>query len=130
MWAAPGFRDQKFAEGAAAVPGLMSANEFIIVARDLNDGRGQPALRRIQGYDDIWPDLVQTGDARFFGKTDLGTRWTYDYLGTRNQIDHILISPSIEAVTAPNRGVRPRVPEQTNPVASDHRPFVLTLDLL
>jgi hypothetical protein len=41
-----------------------------------------------------------------------------------------IISPSIEAVTAPNKGVRPRVPEQTNPVASDHRPFVLTLDLL
>jgi endonuclease/exonuclease/phosphatase family metal-dependent hydrolase len=116
------------------LPAINAGDQFVIVAGDLNDGRGQPALRRIQGYDDIWPDLIQTGDVEFFDKADYGARWTYEFLGTRNQIDHILLSPSIEGITAPNtatrRGIRPRVPDQPNALASDHRPFVLTLDLL
>lgn len=102
-------------------------DEMFIVAGDLNDGRGQPALRRIRGIDDIWPDLIQTGDARYFEDSKLGTRWTYEYMGTRNQIDHVLLSPSFRNVLT-NRAIRPEVPEQDNPLASDHRPFVVTLD--
>lgn len=117
------------------LPAIQAGDQFFIVAGDLNDGRGQPALRRIQGYDDIWPDLIQTGDAEFFDEAEYGTRWTYEFLGSRNQIDHILLSPSIEGITVPKTatnpgGIRPRVPEQTNSLASDHRPFVLTLDFL
>jgi endonuclease/exonuclease/phosphatase family metal-dependent hydrolase len=110
------------------LPAINAGTEFFIIAGDLNDGRGQPAIRRIQGYDDIWPDLIQTGEPGYFLKSDLDTRWTYEFLGTRNQIDHILLSPSILDIINP-KGIRPRVPEQTNPTASDHRPFVLTLDL-
>ncbi len=112
------------------LPAIIAGDQFVIIAGDLNDGRGQPALRRIQGYDDIWPDLIETGNPDFFDNADLGTRWTYQYQGTPNQIDHILLSPSIRDITALGNGIRPRVPEQPNPAASDHRPFVLTLDLL
>lgn len=70
----------------------MEAGELFIVAGDLNDGRGQPALRRLQGYDGIQPDLIQTGDIAFFERADWGTCWTYEFEGTRNQIDHFLLS--------------------------------------
>lgn len=54
----------------------------------------QCLTRPIQGYDDIWPDLLQTGDTAFFDRADWGTRWTYTFEGTRNQIDHILLAPA------------------------------------
>lgn len=106
----------------------LNTGEHVIVAGDLNDGRGQPALRRIQGLDDIWPDLIQTGSHKYFKDEFQQTRWTYEFRGERNQIDHILISQSMKDFARPS-GIKPRVPEQTNSLASDHRPFVLTLDL-
>ncbi len=106
----------------------INAGELVIVAGDLNDGRNEPALRRIRGFDDIWPDLIETGDARFFKKPDQGTRWTFEFQGERNQLDHILLAPSIREIV-PSGGIRPRVPDQPDPSASDHRPFVLTLDI-
>jgi endonuclease/exonuclease/phosphatase family metal-dependent hydrolase len=108
---------------------IQSGDGHVIIAGDLNDDRGQPALRRIRGFDDIWPDLIQTGDHRYFDEADLGTRWTYEYLGARNQIDHILLSPSFETVLTGD-GIRPRIPNQLDRLASDHRPFVLTLEFL
>jgi hypothetical protein len=48
--------------------------------------------------------------------------------GERRQIDHILLSASIKEVVN-GGGTRPRVPGQPNRLASDHRPFVVTLDL-
>jgi endonuclease/exonuclease/phosphatase family metal-dependent hydrolase len=106
----------------------LNAGEHIIVAGDLNDGRGQPALRRIRGLDDIWGDLIQTGHHKYFAEADLASRWTYDFQGERNQIDHVLLSTSFtELVT--RGGIKPRVPDQTNRLASDHRPFVVRLEL-
>ncbi len=106
----------------------INAGEFVIVAGDLNDGRGEPALRRIRGLDDIWPDLIETGNHEYFRDTDPSSRWTYEFQGERNQIDHILLSPSIKGIVT-SRGIRPRVPDQPVRLASDHRPFVVTLDL-
>jgi endonuclease/exonuclease/phosphatase family metal-dependent hydrolase len=106
----------------------INAGAFVIITGDLNDGRNEPALRRIRGLDDIWPDLIETGDFSFFRNTDPGSRWTYEFQGERNQIDHILLGPSIRDIVN-SGGIRPRVPDQTNRRASDHRPFVLTLDL-
>jgi endonuclease/exonuclease/phosphatase family metal-dependent hydrolase len=111
------------------LPAIMSGEELFVVAGDLNDGRGQPALRRIAGYDDIWADLIQTGDYQYFSEELRGTRWTYEFRGTRNQIDHILLSPSIAKMLGRRDRIRPRVPEQSDPKASDHRPFVVTLSL-
>ena len=76
----------------------INAGAFVIVAGDLNDGRNEPALRRIRGLDDIWPDLIETGDFSFFRNTDPGSRWTYEFQGERNQIDHILLGPSIRDI--------------------------------
>lgn len=107
------------------LPGL-SGGEHIIVAGDLNDDRGQPTLQRIRGLEDIWGDLIQTGNARYFSNQSLGDRWTYEFMGVRNQIDHILISRSLILASS---DIFAEVPDQPDPFASDHRPFVLTIDL-
>ncbi len=106
----------------------LSMGGHVIVAGDLNAHRGQPALRRIQGHDDIGPDLIQTGNRDFFDLAERGSRWTYEYDGVRTQIDHILLSSSIKAAARRTNGIKTRVPDQTNPRASDHRPVVVTLD--
>jgi len=105
----------------------LNAGDSIIVAGDLNDGRGQPALRRIRGLDDMWSDLIQTGSYKYFADDVQDTRWTYQFRGERNQIDHILISQTVKDLLKRN-GIKPRVPDQTNSLVSDHRPFVLSLD--
>lgn len=107
---------------------LLQEDRLVILAGDLNDGRGQPALRRVRGRDDVFPDLLQTGRARYFPREALDTRWTYAYQGVRRQLDHILLSPAVRA-TCLTRGIRSRVPAQTDRLASDHRPFVVTLRL-
>lgn len=101
----------------------LKAGEHVIVAGDLNDGRAQPTIRRIRGFDDIDEDLIQTGSVRFFDDAELDTRWTNEFQGVRAQIDHVLISRSVFEEWR----VSSEVPEQMNELASDHRPFVIGL---
>lgn len=111
---------------------FLNAGEHVIVAGDLNDGRGQPALRRIRGFDDIHGDLIQTGHHRFSDDTELGERWTYEFRGERNQIDHLLISRSIYDACGKSNVV-PEFFSTTGTIAgtvhavSDHRALSLTL---
>lgn len=102
---------------------LLQKGEHVIVAGDLNDGRGQPALKRIRGFDDIGPDLVQTGHIGFFELTEYAERWTHSYLGTRSQVDHILVSRSIKDAAR----IKARVVSLPDPTISDHRPFVVQM---
>ncbi len=102
----------------------INAGEHVIVAGDLNDRRGDPAIRRVRGLDDIWPDLVQTGHHRYF--RDDGERWTVEFRGLREQLDHILLSRSI--VTAAKRGgIRASTGPTPDRGVSDHRPLMVTL---
>ena len=102
---------------------LLQAGNHVIVTGDFNDHRGQPTLRRIRGFDDIGPDLLQTGNVRIF-KNNRDTRWTYQFQGIRQQIDHILVSRSLKAIGK----LKPSVAEQTDPLVSDHRPLLLTIE--
>ena len=103
---------------------LINAGQNVIVAGDLNDHRGQPTLRRIRGFNDIWPDLIQTGNTKYFDDDDLGERWTHQFEGVRHQIDHVLLSRSIKEITSK---IRARVHPHDNPDISDHRPLIVTL---
>ncbi|MFY0611007.1 MAG: endonuclease/exonuclease/phosphatase family protein [Hyphomicrobiaceae bacterium] len=76
---------------------LLTSGQHVIVAGDFNDGRGQPALRRLRGFDDIGPDLIQTGNKNFFPEAKWDQRWTHVFEGVRGQIDHILISRSLRS---------------------------------
>ncbi|MEQ9087089.1 MAG: endonuclease/exonuclease/phosphatase family protein [Pontimonas sp.] len=108
---------------------LLAAGEPVIVAGDLNDKRGQPTLLRIRGFDDIYPDLIQTGLVRYFEEDELDTRWTYTYQGERNQIDHVLLSPGVEALMTSKNRIGTRIIDHGNEMASDHRPVIVTMDL-
>ncbi len=110
--------------------------KYIIVAGDFNDHRGQPPLRRVRGLDDIFEDFIQTGYTRYFDKDKYDTRWTYTYMGERQQIDHILVSLSLKEACLQRKGIRART-TGPNPQArsinnrsvriSDHRAFTVQL---
>jgi endonuclease/exonuclease/phosphatase family metal-dependent hydrolase len=128
---------------------LLADNKHVIVVGDLNDHRGQPALRRIRGLDDLGEDLAQTGGPSFFKRHDresnndfnrrIRQHWTYEFAGRRNQIDHILISQSIrDRCTQRNFHKKMQIEfievtetiEGTDIRATDHRAVKLTLEFL
>ena len=106
----------------------LNKGKNIIIAGDLNDYRGQPTLNRIRGLDDIYPDLVQTGYVKYFEEEKLNTRWTYEYQGVYNQIDHVLLSDAVLELCRSN-GIRTRTFSHDDPLASDHKPLIVTLEL-
>jgi predicted extracellular nuclease len=93
----------------------------------LNDRRGDPAVRRIRGRDDIDEDLIQTGAIDYVDPEAWDSRWTYGFQGMRQQIDHILLSFSLKEATRRSGGIRTEFHDVSNPLASDHRPVVVTL---
>ncbi len=111
--------------------------KFVIVAGDFNDHRGQPPLRRLRGLDDIFEDFIQTGYTRYFDKDKYDTRWTYEYMGERQQIDHILISLSLKeaclrgGIRAETRAPSPstRLIDNRKVRVSDHRALTVSLIL-
>ncbi len=105
----------------------INAGEHVIVAGDLNDRRGQPALRRVRGFDDIGPDLIQTGHEKYFADGEKDQRWTYVYKGQRQQIDHILLSWSIKGSIKKRKGLQTKAGPTPQARVSDHRPLVVIL---
>lgn len=105
---------------------MLTKGEHVIVMGDLNNRRGQPAIRRIRGRDDIGPDLIQTGRSEYFDRADWDARWTYNYKGVRGQIDHILLSTSIDDAC---ESIRSRTINHGDEATSDHLPFIVELML-
>ncbi len=102
----------------------------VLVVGDLNDHRGQPALRRIRGFDDLYEDLEQSAKKKYVGEDNWGERWTKEHEGILNHIDHILISDSVfninrELGTRGRVGVNTRFIPTTADI-SDHRPIMVT----
>ena len=108
---------------------LLNSGEHVIIAGDLNDLRGQPTLRRIRGLDDIWPDLIQTGHYDFFPRGEESSRWTYQFRGELNQIDHVLLSYSLRRSGSSINTRVMDIPVVENPSVSDHRPLIVTFDM-
>ncbi len=107
---------------------LLNDNEHVIIAGDMNDRRGQPTIKRIRGLDDIWPDLIQTGHWSFFEVES--SRWTYQFRGELNQIDHILVSYSLRKnQTTAIRSSVMDIPVQNDPPISDHRPLIVSIEM-
>ena len=112
-----------------AIPDL-NKGEHVIIAGDMNDRRGQPAIRRMRGLDDIWPDLIQTGHWKFFDEAEEASRWTYEFRGELNQIDHVLVSYSLRKNQSSSISTSVLdIPQQNNPAISDHRPIIVHIEL-
>jgi exonuclease III len=105
----------------------LNNNKLIIITGDFNDKRGQPTLKRIRGFDDIFPDLIQTGLPKYFTDEAMDTRWTYRFQGTPQQIDHILLSYGVKDAVK-RSGIKTKTINHNNAKASDHNPLVVTLD--
>lgn len=102
---------------------LLNEDRNVIVTGDLNSEKGSATIYRIRGFDDIYEELIQTGNNRYFENTDV--RWTYDYRGEREQIDHILISPGL----VDKKGIKTQIINTNDEHISDHNPVIVTLEL-
>lgn len=110
----------------------LQKREHVIVMGDLNSERHHPSLLTIRGFNDIEEELVQTGDTYYFEKYD--TRWTYNYKGQKEQIDHILLSLSLKHACRGNNpkqnqwGIKTSILPTNNDNISDHNALIIELD--
>ena len=106
----------------AIIKQLMEGRK-VIVTGDLNSEKRSESIYRIRGFHDLHEELIQTGHSQYFESTDV--RWTYNYKGEPEQIDHILISPGLTNKS----GIKTRIIEVDDDLVSDHNPVIVTLDL-
>jgi predicted extracellular nuclease len=110
----------------------LQQNKHVIVMGDLNSEKRHPVLRTLRGFDDIYSELIQTGDSYYFEKFD--TRWTYNYKGQEEQIDHILLSLSFKKWCKNNNpkqntwGIKTLIEPTAKPVVSDHNALIVELN--
>ena len=120
--------DQRIAQAEVArreiFPLLNDPTRLVVVMGDLNSEKRHETLLKLRGFYDIHPELMQTGDDYYFA--DFTTRWTYNYKGSKEQIDHILLSYSFDQLCKRNNpgndrwGIKTSILETTNPLVSDH----------
>jgi len=110
----------------------LQKGEHVIVMGDLNSEKRHEVLLTVRGFRDIYGELVQTGDNYFFD--DYKTRWTYNYKGQQEQIDHVLMSLSLKNICEDNNpkqkkmGVKSVIIETKDEQVSDHNAFMVELD--
>lgn len=104
---------------------LSSTNPNIIIAGDMNDAKGQPPILRMRGFDDVMPTFYQAGDTRYFENDD--ERFTYTYKGTRQMIDHFILSPALMNILKSRSGLKSQT-HATPDVVSDHRAYSITIN--
>ena len=95
----------------------------VIVTGDLNSEKGTESIYRIRGFHDIYEELIQTGNSDYFESTDV--RWTYNYKGEPEQIDHILVSTGLTS----KAGIETTILEVNDEAISDHNPVIVKLKL-
>lgn len=94
----------------------LNSNKHIIVMGDLNSEKRSPTLLKIRGFEDIYGEMIQTGDNDFFKSFDL--RYTYNYKGTLDQIDHILLSTNFLDLCGKNYPKKNKYPISTEIIAT------------
>jgi predicted extracellular nuclease len=111
---------------------FIQKKEHVIVMGDLNSEKRHPVLQTIRGFLDIQEEMIQTGDSYYFEEYD--TRWTYDYKGQREQIDHILLSLSMKEICKNNNpkqkkwGIKTSITETGDELISDHNALIVELN--
>lgn len=109
----------------------LEKGEHVVIMGDLNVEKRHPVLLTLRGFHDIQEELIQTGDNYFF--EDVTTRWTYNYKGQYEQLDHILLSLSIRDLCHNNNprqkkwGIKTRILPTPNDFISDHNAVLVQL---
>lgn len=110
----------------------LQKGEHVVIMGDLNSERRHTVLRTLRGFEDIFPELLQTGDINFFVKPKL--RWTYNYKGQYEQLDHILLSLTLRDLCKNNdpkqgnMGIQTTIIPTTDPLVSDHNAVRVSFD--
>ncbi len=95
----------------------------VIVAGDLNSEKGHETLYRLRGFDDIYEDLIQTGNSNYFKSQNI--RWTYSFRGEPEQIDHILISNNLSSKS----NIETSIIKPPSDFVSDHNALIVQVKL-
>ncbi len=110
----------------------LQQNKHVVVMGDFNSEKRHPVLRTLRGFEDIYSELIQTGDHYYFNNFD--TRWTYNYKGQKEQIDHVLLSLSFKKWCKNNNpkqnkwGIKSLIEPTSKPTTSDHNAFIVELN--
>ena len=113
------------------IPLLNEENRLVVVMGDLNSEKRHESILKLRGFDDIHPELIQTGDDNYFENFDV--RWTYNYKGQMEQIDHILLSDSFMDLCRENDyrnntwGIKTSILETNDEYLSDHNAIKVEL---
>ncbi|TNC81286.1 MAG: hypothetical protein C9356_09270 [Oleiphilus sp.] len=99
---------------------LLQQHTNVIVMGDLNADRASRTLMRLRGREDVYADLTQT----VYHEAFKGKKWTHEFDGRNQQLDHILVSSSLR-----KKIVSGKVIDSHGKESSDHFPIVVTLDL-
>ena len=107
----------------------------VIVLGDFNSEKRHKVLSVLRGFEDIGEEMIQTGDDSYFESFE--NRWTYQFRGNSEQIDHILLSLNFLKLCKPNRwssdpnkvqfGIKTCILQTTRPIISDHNPIYVDL---
>ncbi len=105
--------------------------EHVVIMGDLNSEPRHEVLLTLRGFRDIEEELLQTGDLYYFEETE--TRWTYNYRGQREQLDHILLSLSLREACQENNyrkkqwGIKTTIVPTPKEEISDHNAVLVDL---
>ncbi len=106
-----------------AVIKQLSRGRKVIVTGDLNSEKRSESVYRLRGFDDVYEELIQTGLSDYLENYDV--RWTYNFRGEPEQIDHILVSPGLTNKS----GIKTSILETNDEKISDHNPVIVKLNL-
>ena len=115
----------------AILPLINDPKEYVVVMGDLNSEKRHDVLLRLRGFDDIYPELLQTGNDDYFENEEIKS--TYQYRGNQEQIDHILLSPNFNELCYRNSpksgrwGIKTSIIETKNERISDHNALKVEL---
>ena len=110
----------------------LQRGEHVVVMGDLNSEPRHEVLLTLRGFRDIEEELIQTGDLYYFD--DPNIRWTYNYRGQMEQLDHILLSLSLQELCLENNyrqkqwGIQTTIIPTTSEEISDHNAVVVELN--
>ena len=107
--------------------------KHVVIMGDLNSEPRHEVLLTVRGFRDIGAELLQTGDLYYFD--DPKVRWTYNYRGQMEQLDHILLSMSLTDLCGENDyrqkkwGIQTTIIPTNNEAISDHNAVIVQLNL-